>query len=532
MKTRLFKLLTLCMTVALLAATLAACSGGSGNGGGNGNGAAKKPEGATTNTGTDKPPADTKPDISKKVELNWYLVGDAHKDTPEVVAEWNKMLEKDLNATVKLNFTTWNEWQTKYNLLLTSGEKVDMLFASSWADFFKFSKQGAFYDLTDLLPVYAPETWEQVPEHDWKDVTVGGKIYAVPSTHPEYTPNGIVYREDWRQELNVPEITDLDSIEQYMEAVKTGKNVTPIKGSAWNEVNTLFHNYYDFNNIGGDSGVIVAKSYETPREVIVYPFTQEFEDWVKRMKTWADKGFWPSNTLSIKQESGDFIKTGTGAVYWRNAPGAAGFIADIEKNHQDITMGYFPFSRFNNYVVPNLGINNGMAIPKNSANPERSLMVLEKLRNDPTYYNLMTYGLEGHNYVFDDNGALISPAPDKDPAKVTSYGIASWGWRNTKNDHPSANRWAGEDKLIEEFKAIAKPDIFSAILMDYQPVKAKLAAVNQVYQQFGQPLMMGLVPDVDKAIENYRKRLKSAGVDDVLDYVQKEVNAYADDKGL
>ncbi|WP_028559385.1 extracellular solute-binding protein [Paenibacillus pinihumi] len=520
MKNRLFKLLTLCITTALLTTMLAACAGG--NSGGSGK----------QSTGGSTPVTDNKPDTSKKVELNWYLVGDAHKDTPEVIKEWNKLLEKDLNTTVKLNFTTWNEWQTKYNLLLTSGEKVDMIFASSWADFFKFAKQGAFLDLTELLPVYAPETFKDVPEHDWKDVTINDKIYAIPSTHPEYTPDGIVYREDWRREINAPEIKDLDSIEKYMELVKSVKNVTPIKGSAWNEVNTLFRNYNDFKNIGGDSGVIVAKSYDTPRDVIAYPFTTEFEEWVKRMKTWADKGFWPSNTLSIKQESGDFIKTNTGAVYWRNTPGAAGFIADIDKNYKGIEMGYFPFSRFHNYVVPNLGINNGMAIPKNAANPERSLMVLEKLRNDKAYYELMTYGLEGHNYVVDENGALVSPAPGKDPAKVTAYGIASWGWRTDKNDRPSADRWKGEDALIEEYKPIARPDIFSPILMDYQPVKAQLAAVNQVYQQFGQPLMMGLVPDVDKAIENYRSRLKAAGVDAVLEYVQKEVNTYADARGL
>lgn len=528
-----YGVLSFCLAFTMLAGLLSACggnsSGNSASGGSSNNGNAANTGGANASSST----AETeKPDTSKKVELNWYLLGDAHADTPEVVKKWNEMLEKDLNTTVKLNFTSWNDWQTKYNLLLASGEKVDMIFASSWADFFKYAKQGAFLDLKDLLPVYAPETWKSVPEQDWKDVTVGGKIYAVPSTYPEYTPDGIVYREDWRKELNVPEITDLDTMEQYMTAVKEKKGVTPINGKAWNEVNTLFHNYYDFKNIGGDSGVIVAKSYDTPRDVVAYPFTDEFAEYVKRMKTWADKGFWTSNTLASQQEAGDFIKTGTGAVYWRNEPGAAGFITDIEKNYKGIEMGYFPFTRFHNYATPNLGINNGMAIPKSSANPERSLMVLEKLRNDPTYYNLMTYGIEGRNYAFNDDGSIVTPAPGQDPKKVTAYGISSWGWRYIKNEHPAATRWSGEDALIAEFKAETKPDIFAPILMDYQPVKSQLAAVNQVYQQYGQPLMMGLVPDVDKAIENYRNKLKAAGVDAVLDYVQKEVNAYCDEKDI
>ncbi|WP_040952261.1 extracellular solute-binding protein [Gorillibacterium massiliense] len=530
MSKKLGKVFSLILTFALVSTLIVACGGTKDESKETKAPEASKAPAATKAAETAAP--STGPDISKKVVLNWYLVGDAHTDTPKVMEEFNKMLEQDLNATVKLNFTTWNEWQTKYNLLLASGEKVDMIFASSWADFFKYAKQGAFLDLKDLLPVYAPQTFKEVPDYDWRDVTIDGKVYAIPSTFPEYTPNGIVYREDWRKELNLPEITDLDSIEKYLDGVKKGKKVTPINGSAWNEVNTLFHDYYDFKNIGGDSKVIVSKGYDTPRDVVAYPFTPEFAEWAKRMKTWADNGYWNSNTLSSKQEAGDFIKTNTGAVYWRNAPGAAGFISDLEKNHKGIEGAYFPFSRFHNYVTPNLGINNGMAIPKSAANPERSLMVLEKIRSDAKYYNLMTYGIEGRNYAFQADNSIISPAPGQDPAKVTAYGIASWGWRTTKNEHPSANRWAGEDAMKEEFSKISRPDIFQPILMDYEPVKSQLAAVNQVYEQYGRPLMMGLVPNVDKALETYQNKLKSAGIDALMKYVQEQVNAYCDAKGI
>ncbi|WP_240344253.1 extracellular solute-binding protein [Paenibacillus sp. SYP-B3998] len=71
-----------------------------------------------------------------------------------------------MNTTVKLNFTTWNDWSTKYNLLLTAGEKIDMIFVSSWAGYFKYAKQGAFMDLTSLIPKYAPQVQKQVPAQD------------------------------------------------------------------------------------------------------------------------------------------------------------------------------------------------------------------------------------------------------------------------------------------------------------------------------------------------------------------------------
>jgi putative aldouronate transport system substrate-binding protein len=46
------------------------------------------------------------------------------------------------------------------------------------------------------------------------------------------------------------------------------------------------------------------------------------------------------------------------------------------------------------------------------------------------------------------------------------------------------------------------------------------------------PLMMGLVPDVDKALATYRKQLEAAGINDILDYVKKQAYAYYDEKGI
>jgi putative aldouronate transport system substrate-binding protein len=531
MKTMRAKWLTAVVPLTLTAALMSACSGG-----GNSNeGASNTPAGGSSPAAGTEAADPGKPDTSKKVELVWYLLGDAHPDTPKVLAEWNKMLEKDLNTTVKLNFTSWNEWQSKYNLLLASGEKIDMLFASSWADFYKYAKQGAFLDLTDLLPTYAPQTWQEVPKEDWNTATVGGKIHAVPNTNPEYTPNGLVYREDWREELNLPEIKDLDSIEAYLDGVKKNKQgVTPIGGKAWNEVYTLFQDYYDFKIYGGESSVIASTSYDHPRDIVAYPFTTQFEEFVKRMKTWADRGFWASNTLSSQTEAGDLIKAGTGAVYWRNAPGAGGFITDVSKTNPDIKLGYFPFTRFHNYAIPTLPMANAMAVPKSAQNPERSLMVLDKLRNDPTYFRLMTYGIEGTHYSLDADGkTIITP-----PAGVTvgkdwkNYDIASWGWRYKPNMLATKGGWAGMDALNAEFAAESKPNIFDPITMDYAPVKAQQAAVNQVIKQYGQPLMMGLVADPEKSLETYRSKLKAAGVDKLLEYVKEQANAYFDEKGI
>ncbi|GAA0135086.1 ABC transporter substrate-binding protein [Paenibacillus sp. YSY-4.3] len=514
------KRLSLLLVLSLMITLLAACGGGtaSDSPGNKGTEKAANGEGAAG-------------EKLEKVKLSWYLVGDAHKDQSKIVAEWNKMLERDLNTTVDLKFTTWNDWKTKYNLLLTSGEKIDMIFASSWADFYKLSKQGAFLDLKDLLPEYAPTTWGNVPQEDWDSVTVSGGIYAVPNTNPEYTPLGYVYREDWRKEFGLPEFTDLDSIEAYLDAVKTQKKVIPINGAAYENINSLYRFWNDFQLIGGD--VIGATSYDNPRDIQILPYTEEFEVWVKRMKTWEQKGYWNKNALSSNQEAGDFIKTGQGAIYWRNPSSAGGFINEVKAKNLDMEIGYFPFSRFHNYVIPTLPSSNAMAIPKSSANPERSLMVLDKLRNDPEYFNLMTYGIEGTHWAKgEDDKTIVIPAPGVNLDETPRYDITSWGWRYEPNMKKEKGGWDGLDILKEEFKPISKPDIFGPIYLDYAPVKAELAAVNQVFEQYGKPLMLGLTSDVDASLKTYREKLKTAGVDKLLEYIQEEANKYFDERGI
>lgn len=497
--------------------------------------ASKAPAPSTAASTAATAAASNTPDISKKVELNWYLLGAVSPDTEKVMAEANKILEKELNATIKLNFTTWTDWQTKYNLLLSSGEPVDMIFASSWADYFKYAKQGAFMDLTEMLPKYAPNTWKSVPKQDWSDVTVGGKIYAVPSTFAEYAPDGWVYREDWRKQFNLPEIKDLATLEAYMAGVKKNlPNVTPIGGNTGNELAKLFKYYTDYQPIGGDESLIGASSYGKPRDIVIYPFTQAYSDFVHMTKKWADQGFWSKDALASKENPGNMIKAGTGAIQWTNLAGASTFIAGVQKDTKGaIELGYFPFTRFHNYAMPNLSINNGMAVPRSAKNPERSLMALEKIRNDQKLYRLMTYGIEGYHYSFAENGKnIVSPAQGQDPNKVKGYSIADWGWRNETNMLFPQGGWDLYDKLVVEMKGYSKPNLFAPITLDYEPVKSELAAVNEVKKQYEGQLRAGLVKDVDETLKTYLEKLKQAGIDKVADYVKKQATSYFDEKGI
>jgi len=452
-----------------------------------------------------------------------------------VMEKFNQMVLRDFNATVKLNFIGWDDWETKYNLLLTTGEKIDAIFASSWAKYFQFANEGAFKDITNLIPQYMPESATAVPQQDWEEVKVNGKIYAVPSTFTEYTPYGLIYRDDLRTKYNLPEPKDLDTIEQYLEGIKKNEpEIIPLNGGVYMDIRNLYESVTGLEKIANqDDSIIKIKSYNEPGDILAYPFTDDYVTFVKRMKAWAEKGFWSKNSLSSKVGTWDTIQTGTSAAGNANPSGAQFLIDTLKNSHPDFEFGYFPYTRIHNYVYPNLAINNGTAIPDSAAHPERSLMVLDKLRNDPEYFNLMLYGIEGNHYDLTDDGKhLIIPAKGQDPKVNTGYDIPSWGWRNDPLMKTRAGQWPGQEELKKEMDAIKVPNLYAALVIDYKSVQAEFSAVNQVMQQYGQPLMLGLVPDVDSAVENYREKLQKAGIDKVVAVVKEQMYAFYDEKGI
>ncbi|KOS02603.1 ABC transporter substrate-binding protein, partial [Paenibacillus polymyxa] len=191
--------MSILIAVMVITALLAGCGGGSGN-------SAQKANGED--------------DKSQKVQLQFYMLGDAPKDLSTIEAEINKLAEKDLNATVKFNYTTWTDWDQKYKLLLSSGQPIDLIFTADWTQYQAYAKKGAFLPLDDLLPKAAPALQKFVPQDMWDGVKIGGKIYTVPGTYKEYVTNGFVWREDLREKYNLPKPTDIKSYEAYMDGIR------------------------------------------------------------------------------------------------------------------------------------------------------------------------------------------------------------------------------------------------------------------------------------------------------------------------
>ncbi|MGN7457100.1 extracellular solute-binding protein [Paenibacillus pasadenensis] len=527
------KAVGLLLTTVMSMSIFTAC--GNNNGGSNAanNGAANAANsGSAANDGASNAGAEPAGiDTSKKVQLQFYMLGNAPKDLPKIEEQINKMALEDLNATVKFNYTTWTDWDQKYKLLLSTGQNVDLIFTADWTQYQQYAKKKAFKPLDELLPVAAPTLQKFVPQDMWEAVKIDGSIYTVPATYKEYVTNGFVWREDLRKKYNLPTPVDIDTFEAYLEGIKQNEpKLQPVSFGA-DIINSLALMYLDIErrNVGPMLNGMRA-TYDKPAEIMPYWGSAEHLEDLKRFRSWAEKGYFSKNELNETETIQDKLSNGSTAAIMGDNPTRFNATMETMKSlHPDWELGYTPYGVTNGYATPVHPIHNGFAIPESSKNPERALAFYEKMVTDKRYNLLTQYGVEGVNYTVQDG--YYKMLGDSNTNGFPREGMNGWAWRNPEYMlfEPS---YDGVKKIFDELDKIQKPDIYTGFAEDYTEYQSERAAMEQVMKQYLLPLLAGQVENVEEGLKTFMSKANQAGLQKIQDSYKKQWLAYLTEKGI
>ncbi len=523
------KAVSMLLSIIVFITVLAACGSNNNNGGSNAGAtnAPKETEGTTTEETGEKPGIDT----SKKVELQFYMLGDAPKDIASIQEQVNKMALEDLNATVKFNYTSWTDWDQKYKLLLGSGQQVDLIFTAEWTQYQSYAKKGAFQPLDEILPVAAPTLNSYVPADMWEAVKIDGKIFTVPATYKEYVTNGFVWREDLREKYNLPKPVDVATFEQYLDGIKKNEpTMTPLSMNS--DVKTNLMDVYKsiaHTPIGAlPYGIEV--DYKTPSDVTSYWGSDVQKEDLVTMKRWQDNGYMVKNVLAVKDTLQDQVTSGRAAALLGDNPTRFNdMVIKIQATHPDWKLGYHPFPLTNGIATPVHPIHNGFAIPASSKNAERALAFYEKMVTDKRYNLLTQYGVEGKNYEIKDG--YYSMIGDSNSNGFAREGMNGWAWRNPEFMLFDKN-YDGVKAIFDELDKIQTPDKFTGFAEDYTAYQAERAALEQVEKQYLFPLNAGLVKNVEDGLATFMEKANQAGLEKIQAEYTKQWLAYVADQGI
>ena len=504
-KRSLRRVLSLALSAMMLLSLLTACGGG---GGGSSSG------GDTALVNGELPDLDT----SKEVEVVMYVVSDRPAGQDVVDENLNKILKEKLNCTLKINWIGWAEYANKYPLLFGSGEEFDLAYCATWLNFSDLARKGAFKNLNDLLPKYAPKNYAMQSKTALDQATIDGELYAVPTLLATYTAYGPIYREDIAKEISPTfEIKNWADVETYCDWVKANHpEMEPIdEYSAGPELGFTYMKDLGYHYIDGSRYLWYDPSEATPTVKALYDYP-EAKDLLEMCHRWSDKGFWTKSALA--DTDSQKITTGKAAIRFHNIDNFANFNAQ----HPEWGYGWATFTK----DVAHLPYTQDCLVVSNtSKNTARALAVWDLLTTDQEAYDAYMYGVLGTTYTLNDQGQYTITDPD-----LYTTG-ACWAVRTTELNRnqdgvPESYNTIREDweANIQEGKGTER---FAGFVFDPTNVQTEVTACINVYQQYWWPLELGYT-DLETGLADFQRNLEIAGVEKVIAEVQSQLNTYCE----
>ena len=468
------------------------------------------------------PFASAEADLSEQANLIFFVMGDAPADEEAVENAINEVLLDKFNATIDFQFSTWTDFNLKYNNILVSAG-ADLIYVANWENYGLNANNGAFIELDDLLDTYGAELKELCGEGNLNMCRVNGELYCIPALWPEYVSLGIKYREDLRAKYDLPYPSTLENIEAYLKGIQENEPDQGLLRPTNTEAATSLSIGFDTAYLLADKYPWVAPTgmpyglaanYDTPSEVYDYWFSDDFVEDCKLFKSWADQGFWSKSALSDSNDQEAYDNgLAVAEVAGMNPNKQITSANNFAKDHPDWESAYIAYGENTGVIYPGHATQNGTAILRSSKYPERAMMVLNYIMTDETMNRLVQYGIEGTHYEIDADGFYVNLSED-----FPYEGFNTWNLRvgDYKLKQPTdVALQAMFDKYAELGEQTKWPNvnIWDGFTEDYTDYDAERAAVGNVLRQYLAPLQAGLVPDVDAAVEEFRQKVTDAGLD-------------------
>lgn len=455
-------------------------------------------------------------------EVTLYYPGTPQKDVALVEAEANKYLTEKINATIKINAVDWGQWDNKLNLMISSGEKSDIIFTAAWQNYTVNVAKGAFLPINDLLESHGQDILKGLDPAFLEGSKIAGENYGVPTNKELAATRGVLVRLDLVEKYNmdISSVKTWADLEPLLKTIKENEpGITPFYMSNSNG-NGLLDNL-DWDYLGDASVPGVIKKIGTDTTVMNEVETPEFKETAELARKWYQAGYINSDASTSNVFPKDQAKTGK-VFMWADGmkPG---------KDKEEESYVGFPLTQIE-LTEPTITTGDAsgamLAISRSSEKPEVAMQVINLLHSDKYLNNLVNFGIEGKHYVIKEGtDNIITAAPGTDSDNPSYNPGAQWELGNQFLNY----LWENEDpQKWEKFKDFNSRGVKSPALgfsFNSEPVKNEIAAVNNVNKQF-RPVLTAGTADPGEMIPKYQEKLKAAGIDKIIAEKQKQLDEF------
>lgn len=425
-----------------------------------------------------------------------------------------KLLADGLNIQVKVKQLD-DYWQ-KLALDIAAGTEYDLAWAHNTTLADLVAKK-VYQPITGALDSTGQELKAKTPEYALRGGSIKGEVYAIPRVIPTTGFNNTFdVRKDLMDKYSIEKITTLEELETYFQAVKDNENgMFPYSGSNFAPLMPVFANYHFM--LGDGASALYVDPADPELTVKSFWESDEFVEMCEKRKEWADKGWLISDTSTIENPDNGYEYGKVGAVD-SNVMRVSERVANMAKTCPDAepyTVYLEPDQRW----IFNAG-DNMLAVPSTSKHAEEAVALIQWFKCNQENYDLWSYGVEGTNYVKDGEAIDVSSiAADK------VYSPMVWMWNDIDMARFPANFSDDSVQRLKDWDSQSKESPLLGFTIDQSGIKAEASQIAAIITEYATNLGEGAL-DIHSVRDEIISKLKAAGIDKVVEEVQKQVDAF------
>ncbi len=449
-------------------------------------------------------------------------------DSEAVEDAVNEITENEINVHVNLQWYDGGTYGSQVPMMIQGGDTLDlMMFIPVGATFTSLMGAGQLMDITDLLDEYGQDI-KDVQGDMITGCSLNGKIYGVGNYGDKAAFQNMLIRTDVLEEVG--RLEDAQNATFWSEIEDIMKDVTAAGYTGFiNNENTgtvLYPNGFlngsdsfadnHATDTLGDGYLLVATDADTDTVECKY-FTDDFRQMIERVAKWYNEGLIYKDAGTSQDYGDTLLKSGVGVA--KVAQQESGSLETMQG-----TTGYdFTAIRICNKAITTESCTKfGFGIPVTAKEPEAAMKFLNMLYTSEDLVNTLTWGVEGRDWVLNDDG--YAAYPDGVNAENVQYHTADFLY----GDQFLITQWEGSSTTREEQKqatADCPLSKYFGFQLDNTGLENTLTACYNVEQQYIATLMSGSAGDNwESVLEDFQNALKAAGIDDLISSYQEQLD--------
>lgn len=454
-----------------------------------------------------------------EITVAYFIYVTVPEDQELVEAEINKLVQEKIGAKVKLVPIPMGNYQQQLNLMLSSGEKIDLVSLQA-AHMSDFAAKGQILPLNDLIQEYGSDILTVFDREFINCGEINGELYGITTNRDLALGIDFVLRQDYvdKYGIDMSQIKTLDDVEKLVfEPIHAAEPdvtlIMPVRPSQ-GVANNLTNN----DNLGGDEyGVLLNNGAEMT--VVNWFKTPEYADLVNRMRRWYTSGYIMKDVATNQDSNTTIMKAGKCiSSFIPIKPGIETQFA-LQTGYD---WAYAPIIEpYTNSTIP---LKFMWGIARNSTVPEKAMQLLNLMYTDADLINLFDWGIKDKHYVETEDGHI--QFPEGMDSSNSPYNLVQ-GW--VFGNQFLSRIWVGDPlNLYEEMDVFNKSAAKSQALgfaFNGENVKTERAALQAVSAQYQIALENGVM-DPETGLPEFIAALEAAGIDAYIAEKQAQLDAW------